>query len=200
MVRGRSAAPSIRCPDRPWQRAGVRVVWVPVVSLTVGCDGNALPMHMASLVLVFLSSGCGLSTSHYYRDHASRRRSEAVAATIAVTTTTALRWPRARRTVCRWPRTSSCLPLPMLGAAVGARRAERAAAHESGRRTLRMTRAPGAWTSLAARPGARAIWRCRFGGLIACLPVVLGASPAMAQTDFSGPAFHILAPGEDGWI
>lgn len=40
-------------------------------SLTGGCHDSSLPMHMASLVLVFLSSGCGLSTSHYYRDHAS---------------------------------------------------------------------------------------------------------------------------------
>jgi acyl-homoserine lactone acylase PvdQ len=35
---------------------------------------------------------------------------------------------------------------------------------------------------------------------MACLPVVLAASPAMAQTDFSGPAFQILAPGEDGGL
>jgi hypothetical protein len=30
-------------------------------SLTVGCHDSSLPMHMASLVLVFLLSGCGLS-------------------------------------------------------------------------------------------------------------------------------------------
>jgi acyl-homoserine lactone acylase PvdQ len=63
-----------------------------------------------------------------------------------------------------------------------------------------MTRALGAWMSLAARAGARAIWRCRFGGLMACLPVALAASPVTAQTDFSGPAFQILAPGEDGGL
>jgi acyl-homoserine lactone acylase PvdQ len=63
-----------------------------------------------------------------------------------------------------------------------------------------MTRALGAWTSLAVRAGARAIWRCRFGGLMACLPAALAASPATAQTDFSGPAFQILAPGEDGGL
>ena len=63
-----------------------------------------------------------------------------------------------------------------------------------------MTRALGAWTSLAARAGARAIWRCRLGGLMACLPVALAGSPAVAQIDFSGPAFQILAPGEDGGL
>ena len=30
-------------------------------SLTGGCHDSSLPMHMASLVLVFLLSGCGLS-------------------------------------------------------------------------------------------------------------------------------------------
>ena len=63
-----------------------------------------------------------------------------------------------------------------------------------------MTRALGAWTSVAARAGAGAIWRCRLGGLMACLPVALAGSPAVAQTDFSGPAFQILAPGEDGGL
>ena len=63
-----------------------------------------------------------------------------------------------------------------------------------------MTRALGAWTSLAARAGAGAIWRRRLGGLMACLPVALAGSPAVAQTDFSGPAFQILAPGEDGGL
>jgi len=49
--------------------------------------------------------------------------------------------------------------------------------------------------------GARGLWRFIVGGLAGCLLIALGATPASATpvlTDFSGPAFQILAPGEDG--
>jgi acyl-homoserine lactone acylase PvdQ len=61
----------------------------------------------------------------------------------------------------------------------------------------------GFWTARPWRAGARKIARRGLGGLLACLLLALGASPAAAQVDFSqvdfsGPAYQILAPGEYG--
>jgi acyl-homoserine lactone acylase PvdQ len=49
--------------------------------------------------------------------------------------------------------------------------------------------------------GVRALWKLVVGGLAACLLIALAAGPASAAPelkDFSGGAFQILAPGEDG--
>ncbi len=48
--------------------------------------------------------------------------------------------------------------------------------------------------------GARGIWRLALGMIAGCLLVALAAAPASAATDFSGSAFQILAPGEEGGL
>ncbi len=48
--------------------------------------------------------------------------------------------------------------------------------------------------------GGRVIWRLCLAGLLGCVFVALTASRAMAIEDFSGPAFQILAPGQEGGI
>ena len=39
-----------------------------------------------------------------------------------------------------------------------------------------------------------------LGGLACCLLLALSAAPANALIDLSGPAFQILAPGEEGGL
>jgi acyl-homoserine lactone acylase PvdQ len=50
----------------------------------------------------------------------------------------------------------------------------------------------------AGRWAARRTWKLVFGALCACLALALAAVPASALTDYSGKAFQILAPGEEG--
>ena len=46
---------------------------------------------------------------------------------------------------------------------------------------------------------ARRPWRLALGGVAGCLALALGAAPSNAAVlDLSGPAFQILAPGEEG--
>ena len=54
------------------------------------------------------------------------------------------------------------------------------------------------WARGASRQPARRIWRAALGVLAACLLLALGAAPASALVDLSGPAYQILAPGEEG--
>jgi acyl-homoserine lactone acylase PvdQ len=51
-----------------------------------------------------------------------------------------------------------------------------------------------------ARDRARRVFRVALGGLVACLLLALSASAASAFTDLSGPAFQILAPGQEGGL
>jgi len=48
--------------------------------------------------------------------------------------------------------------------------------------------------------GGRRLWRFAIGGLAGCLLVALSAAPASAIEDFSGGAYQILAPGQEGGI
>ena len=52
--------------------------------------------------------------------------------------------------------------------------------------------------ALVRGTGARGIRRLALGMIAGCLLVALAATPASAVTDFSGSAFQILAPGEEG--
>jgi len=54
--------------------------------------------------------------------------------------------------------------------------------------------------STNSRRGARRSWRIAFGGLLCCLLIAVGAAPASALIDLSGPAFQILAPGAEGGL
>jgi len=57
----------------------------------------------------------------------------------------------------------------------------------------------GIWTGGASRRRAGSMWRVLLGAMAASLLMALGAAPAGAElVDLSGPAFQILAPGEDG--
>src|SRR3984893_7315592 len=60
------------------------------------------------------------------------------------------------------------------------------------------------WTGGASREAARRTLRGALGGLVGCLLLALGATPADATppslTDRSGPASQILAPGEEGGL
>jgi acyl-homoserine lactone acylase PvdQ len=66
-----------------------------------------------------------------------------------------------------------------------------------------MLRSERFWTGFVAAHGARVIRRSVLGGLLGCLLLALGVStasavPSSGLEDFSGPAFQILAPGEEG--
>jgi acyl-homoserine lactone acylase PvdQ len=63
-----------------------------------------------------------------------------------------------------------------------------------------MRAAWGASRNAFAGRGARGARRVVLGGLACCLLLALGAAPASALIDLSGPAFQILAPGEDGGL
>jgi acyl-homoserine lactone acylase PvdQ len=63
-----------------------------------------------------------------------------------------------------------------------------------------MPTAWGALTSAFAAFRARGTRRVLLGVLACCVLLALGAAPASALIDLSGPAFQILAPGEDGGL
>jgi acyl-homoserine lactone acylase PvdQ len=57
----------------------------------------------------------------------------------------------------------------------------------------------GIWTGGASRRRIRGAWRISLGVMAVSLLMALAAVPASAElVDLSGPAFQILAPGEDG--
>ncbi len=63
-----------------------------------------------------------------------------------------------------------------------------------------MSAAWGALTSAFAACRARGTRGVLLGALLCCVLLALGAAPAGALIDLSGPAFQILAPGEDGGL
>jgi hypothetical protein len=61
----------------------------------------------------------------------------------------------------------------------------------------------GSFTDRTRRAGSRRRWRIALAGLSACLLIAFTASAASAEKsfeDFSGGAFQILAPGQEGGI
>ncbi|MBA3807190.1 MAG: penicillin acylase family protein [Solirubrobacterales bacterium] len=63
-----------------------------------------------------------------------------------------------------------------------------------------MLSAEGLTTRAVTTGRARRAWRIALAGMACCALLALGAAPASALVDLSGPAFQILAPGEDGGL